>query len=93
MSILSETKEGLVPYCKLKKKDYPDYDYFVNSIPFESREKLYTELPSPVVEWSDYYQTIPDVANKIRKDQLYVKKVLGKKEKLRKLREQNGEKQ
>jgi hypothetical protein len=86
------TKEELQPKkCSVIKKELPDCKYYKYTIPFQSKEEMHKLLPSPIVKWSDYYQTIPDAAREIRNDFYWMNQLRKKSE--RKERLKNGKEQ
>ena len=87
------TEEREVPKCKLKVSSWPKYEGFNNAMPYESKEELHRILPSPIIKWSDYYQTLPDAALEARRDFYWMKKLNEKAEKIKERRLADGKEQ
>ena len=77
---MNNCQQKEAPNCKPKKKSWPECQIHPNTFPFTGRTEMFTLLPSPFGEWSDYCQTMADVAAKIASDQKYVVRILRRKE-------------
>ena len=93
MDYLSAREEREVPKCKMKRTDNPECTYHKNTIPYESVFKRNQTLPSPIVKWSDYYQTVPDSTNETKRDFNWMKNLKEKAKKIKERRNGDGEEQ